>query len=245
MPKAGRLHVILVRTRNPLNIGAVARAMSNFGFDSLRLVNPYTEAFREARSAVGAAQLLKDARSFTNVADAVADCSLVVGTTALRNRKLPHALKPPATAAPLIRKRLRSQDVAILFGSEKTGLSADDLSHCHWSVRIPTVGNISMNLGQAVAVCLYEIPRESGKGTSHAKPAAANSAQLQRVMAILLALLTESGYVKPRTEKVAEQKLRQMLRRFQISASDAELLQGMLRQIGWKLGGAGRNRTDA
>ena len=76
MPKAGRLHVILVRTRNPLNIGAVARAMSNFGFDSLRVVNPYTEAFREARSVIGAAQLLKDAQQFKSVAEAVADAGL-------------------------------------------------------------------------------------------------------------------------------------------------------------------------
>jgi len=236
MPRAGHLHVILVRSRNPLNIGAVARAMSNFGYDSLRLVNPYTEAFREARSAVGAAQLLKDAREFTSVADAVADCSLVVGTTALRNRKLPHELKSPAEAAPLIRRRLASQDVGILFGSEKTGLSAEDLSHCYWSVRIPTIGNISMNLGQAAAVCLYEISRDVGKSASREKSTAANSAQLERITAMVFELLTESGYVKPRTEKVADQKLRQMLRRLQLSGSDAELLQGMLRQIGWKIG---------
>jgi TrmH family RNA methyltransferase len=244
MPKAGHLHVILVRTRNPLNIGAVARAMSNFGFSSLRLVNPYTEAFREARSAVGAAQLLKDAREFTSVADAVADCSLVVGTAALRNRKLPHPLKTPAAASPVLRKRLASQDVAILFGSEKTGLSADDLSHCDWSMRIPTVGNISMNLGQAVAVCLYEISRE-GKAGTREKVEHATSIQVQRVEGMLFKLLLESGYVKPKTEKSAQQKVRQMLRRFQISGTDAEILQGMLRQIGWKIGGAGRNRTDA
>src|SRR3954470_12687025 len=196
MGKAGHLHVILVRTRNPLNIGAVARAMSNFGFDSLRLVTPYTEAFREARSAVGAARLLKDAREFASVADAVADCSLVVGTTALRNRKLPHPLKTPAAASPLLRKRLGSQNVAILFGSEKTGLSAADLSHCDWSMRIPTLRNISMNLGQAVAVCLYEVSRDAGKSTSPAKSRAANSAQLERITAALFELLTESGYVK-------------------------------------------------
>jgi TrmH family RNA methyltransferase len=244
MPKAGHLHVILVRTRNPLNIGAVARAMSNFGFSSLRLVNPYTEAFREARSAVGAAQLLKDAREFKSVTDAVADCSLVVGTTAPRSRKLPHPLKTPAAASPLLRKRLASQDVAILFGSEKTGLSADDLSHCDWSMRIPTVGNISMNLGQAVAVCLYEISRE-GKAGTREKVEHATSIQVQRVEGMLFKLLLESGYVKPKTEKSAQQKVRQMLRRFQISGTDAEILQGMLRQIGWKIGGAGRNRTDA
>jgi TrmH family RNA methyltransferase len=244
MPKAGRLHVILVRTRNPLNIGAVARAISNFGFDSLRLVNPYSEAFREARSAVGAAQILKDAREFRSVAEAVADCSLVVGTTALRNRNLPHSLKTPARAAPIVRRRLKSQNVALIFGSEKTGLSADDLSHCDWSMRIPTVGNISMNLGQAVAVCLYEISRE-GKAGTREKVEHATSIQVQRVEGMLFELLLESGYVKPKTEKSVQQKVRQMLRRFQISGTDAEILQGMLRQIGWKIGGAGRNRTDA
>jgi TrmH family RNA methyltransferase len=237
MPKAGRLHVILVRTRNPLNIGAVARAISNFGFDSLRLVNPYSEAFREARSAVGAAQILKDAREFRSVAEAVADCSLVVGTTALRNRNLPHSLKTPARAAPIVRRRLKSQNVALIFGSEKTGLSADDLSHCDWSMRIPTVGNISMNLGQAVAVCLYEISRE-GKAGTREKVEHATSIQVQRVEGMLFELLLESGYVKPKTEKSVQQKVRQMLRRFQISGTDAEILQGMLRQIGWKIGGA-------
>jgi TrmH family RNA methyltransferase len=235
MPKAGRLHVILVRTRNPLNIGAAARAMSNFGFDSLRLVNPYTAAFREARSAVGASQVLKHAREFRSIDEAVADCSLVVGTTALRNRKLQHALKLPAAAALLIRKRLASQDVAILFGSEKTGLSADDLSHCHWSVRIPTVGNISMNLGQAVAVCLYELSRD-GKTQRGESVELATSGQVDRLTGSLLRILNESGYVKPKMEESTERKLRELLRRLKISGDDAELLQGMLRQIGWKIG---------
>src|SRR5256885_16660264 len=89
-----RLFVVLVATRSPLNIGAAARAMSNFGFRNLRVVNPYELAFREARSAVGASALLKNAKEFKSVADAVADCSLVVGTTAARNRKLDHELRP-------------------------------------------------------------------------------------------------------------------------------------------------------
>src|SRR3954464_1385134 len=105
MPKAGRLHVVLVSPRNPLNIGAAARAMSNFGFSNLRLVNPYAVAFREARSAVGGAYLLQTATEYKTVADAVADCSLVVGTTAVRHRDLQHPLKILAAAAPLIRKK--------------------------------------------------------------------------------------------------------------------------------------------
>src|ERR1051326_6004668 len=81
-----RLRIVLLATRNPLNIGAAARAMSNFGFTQLRVVNPYGIAFREARSAVGAPALLANAQEFTSVADAVADCQLVVGTTDARQR---------------------------------------------------------------------------------------------------------------------------------------------------------------
>ncbi|HXB22492.1 MAG TPA: RNA methyltransferase, partial [Candidatus Solibacter sp.] len=155
-----RLRVIMVRTRNPLNIGAAARAMSNFGFLHLRVVNPYEPAFREARSAVGAATLLANAEQYTSVADAVADCSLVVGTTALGRRELQHALRPLQSGAGLINRQLRSGRVALLFGSEKTGLSNQDFSHCHWLMRIPTrEEHSSMNLGQAVAVCLYELAR--------------------------------------------------------------------------------------
>src|SRR4029077_15572216 len=81
------LRVVMVSTRNPLNIGAAARAMANFGFSCLRVVNPYDIAFREARSAVGAAPLLQDAETCRSVAEAVADCTLVVGTTSAGHRE--------------------------------------------------------------------------------------------------------------------------------------------------------------
>ena len=87
------LRVVLVSPRNPLNIGAAARAMSNFGFDELRLVNPYEVAFREARSAVNAGAVLKGVREFATVAKAVADCALVVGTTSIGHRALEHPLR--------------------------------------------------------------------------------------------------------------------------------------------------------
>src|ERR1700761_4391683 len=86
------LRVVLVATRNPLNVGAAARAMSNFGFLRLRLVNPFDPSFREARSAVGAPALLRDAEVFSSVAEAIADCSLVVGTTAVGTRQVEHAV---------------------------------------------------------------------------------------------------------------------------------------------------------
>ena len=145
--------VILVSSRNPLNMGAAARAMANFGFSDLRVVNPYERAFREAVSAVGGSHVLQAARVFETVAEAVADCSLVAGTTAGSHRDL-GTLEPLETGMIRVRAH-RTGRVALLFGSEKFGLSNDDLSYCHTLIRIPTVPETpSMNLGQAVAVCL-------------------------------------------------------------------------------------------
>ena len=176
------LRVVLVAVRNPLNIGAAARAMSNFGFFHLRVVNPYEAAFREARSAVGASDLLARAEEYKTVAEAVADCTLVVGTTAVRHRELQHPLRRLEYGARLIRKKLGSGKVALLFGSEKFGLSNAALSHCHWLMRIPTCeSNISMNLGQAVAVCLYELIRDSKATREAEKVQRATAEELERI----------------------------------------------------------------
>jgi TrmH family RNA methyltransferase len=239
-----QLCVVLVATRNPLNLGAAARAMSNLGFAQLRVVNPYEASFREARSAVGAAPLLTNAQEFKSVADAVGDCSLVVGTTAAHNRELHQPLKLLPQAAPVIRKRLRTGRVALLFGSEKRGLSNADLSHCHWLLHIPTrKEHLSMNLGQAVAVCLYEIARASGKGkraglhpaSDHNKVKPAKAGELERLSSVLQDALRASGYLEQRPVAVKEEKLRRMVRRLNLSAADAEVWVGMLRQIVWKL----------
>src|SRR5580704_16221098 len=103
------LRIVLVATRNPLNIGAAARAMSNFGCTHLRLVNPYDPAYREARSAVGAAPVLASAKQFSTVAEAAADCALVVGTTAAGRRELHHQLCTLEAAARIILQTLGRQ----------------------------------------------------------------------------------------------------------------------------------------
>jgi tRNA/rRNA methyltransferase len=125
-PNLQNLHVVLVRSRNPLNIGAAARAMSNFGASHLRVVTPYEKAFREAVSAVGAAPLLASAEEFNSVAEATRDCSLVIGTTAVGHRELQHELYSLEETTEKIHQALASGRVAILFGSEKTGLSNHD-----------------------------------------------------------------------------------------------------------------------
>jgi tRNA/rRNA methyltransferase len=152
--------VVLVAPRNPLNIGAAARAMSNFGFLRMRVVNPYDVAYAEAKSAVNAAAVLESSEQFATVAEAIADCSLVVGTTAIGHRVLQHTLRRLEYAGKEIRDRAPSGQVALLFGSEKFGLSNEDLARCHWLMHIPTrEEHQSMNLGQAVAVSLYELVR--------------------------------------------------------------------------------------
>ena len=232
------LRIVLVRTRNPLNIGAAARAMSNFGALHLRVVTPYEKAFREAVSAVGAAPLLAKAEEHDSVEDAVSDCSLVIGTTAIGHRELQHEVQSLQDAAKLIRRKLAGGRVAILFGSEKTGLSNHDLSHCHWLLRIPTrEEHRSMNLAQAVAIVVYEISRTAEKVSARNKllRTATDMETINRINATLLEALHASGYIHRRSAATAEEKLRRMLRRFELSSSDAEVLLGMLRKILWKL----------
>ena len=233
------LCVVLVSTSNPLNIGAAARAMSNFGVLQLRVVNPYDVAFREARSAMGAAPLLAKAEEFKSVAEAVADCGLVVGTTAIQHRELQHPLRRLEYGARLIRKQLASERVALLFGAEKTGLSNDDLSHCHWLMHIPTrEQHSSMNLGQAVAVCLYELIRDVSKATRPEKmEQRATAGEVERISSGLIEALHVSGYVNPIAVAPTEERVRRMIRRLSLSSNDAELWLGMLRQILWKLRG--------
>jgi TrmH family RNA methyltransferase len=251
------LCLVLVGTRNPLNVGAVARAMSNFGAMELRAVRPYEKAWREAKSAVGAGELLARAKEFATLAEAVADCSLVVGTTAVGNREMKHPLRGLEEGSRLIGKRLETGRVAVLFGSEKWGLSNEDLSYCHWLMRIPTrVEHRSMNLGQAAAVVMYEMARGeavhslklkvqskpkrkrkigNGKLKMKAETEFAEMETMERIGEGLLEALRKSGYIAARGEATAEEKLRRMLRRFSMESADAEVFLGMVRKILWKL----------
>jgi TrmH family RNA methyltransferase len=243
------LRVVLVATRNPLNIGAAARAMSNFGARRLRVVNPYDVAFREARSAVGAAEVLGNAEECGTVAEAIEDCTLVVGTTAGGRRELQQELRRLEVGAREIHLKIKTGPVALLFGSEKVGLSNEDMSYCHWLMRIPTrAEHGSMNLGQAVAVSLYELVRvgaaERGNG---AKPktqdTTARAGDVERLTSLLGEVLSASGYVKPRAAKATEEKVRRMVRRMALNTPDAELWLGMLRQMSWKLGAGKKDAT--
>jgi TrmH family RNA methyltransferase len=236
-----RVCVVLVRARNLNNIGAVARAMHDFGFRHLRVVNDYAVPFATARSAVDASEVLAEAQEFGSLAEAVADCTLVVGTTAVGERALQHPLRALPEAATHINGTLAAEGrVALLFGSEKTGLSNDELSHCHWLLTIPMqehedLRHPSMNLGQAVAVCLYELVRQMGVHAGVGVSAAAEAGEVERLTALLTEVLEKTGYTRRHPANCDETQIRRLVLRMGITAADAPVWMGILRQVLWKI----------
>jgi tRNA/rRNA methyltransferase len=194
-----KLKIILVRPRNPDNIGAAARAMANFGLSDLALVAPFDSDWQEAVnvwrreasvSAIDAMDVVNSARIYGSIPEAAEDCSLLLGTSSL------HRLKPGRdvmllSETPAYISRARGK-TGILFGSEKTGLTKDELSFCRAMINIPTrEKQPSMNLGQSVAVLAYELAAR-GRGL---KPPAqrekieANPMEIERAVGQICARL--------------------------------------------------------
>jgi tRNA/rRNA methyltransferase len=261
--QADRLDVVLVSPRNPLNIGAAARAMANFGFRRLAIVAPFAHNWMEAKSAVGAPDLLREARVYETLPEAIAHCTLVVGTGSLDRRKPEQAILNLPDAATEIRKVLSAPDptgdkqsrAALLIGSEKHGLTAEDLSWCHAIAVIDTCDQQpSMNLGQAVAICLYEISRipESGIAnrtpgfaqaqTGSAKPTdpltprnSPNSEQLDRLAKLVEETMEAVNYATRGMRSANGEALRVLLRRLMPNDTDLRRMMGLFRRILWQL----------
>ncbi len=235
---ADKLVVVLVRARNPSNIGAVARAMHDFGFRQLRVVNDFPVPFAAAKSAVDAASVLAAATEPPTLADAVADCTLVLGTTAVGERVLQHPLHFLPAAASRIAAELPTGRVALVFGSEKTGLSNEELSHCHALVTIPMYqpeegSHLSMNLGQAAAVCLWQIAQELGAAAqpTRVEPAGASAGELERLTGMLAEVMQRSGYARRHPANAREPVVRRLVRRMGLVPGDAAVWTGLLRQM--------------
>ena len=183
---------------------------------------------------------MQRARVFATVAEAVSDCSLVLGTTAGQHRVPQQTVE--RLEAGLAAARSHAGRIAILFGSEKFGLSNEDMSFCHGLLRIQTSAETpSMNLGQAVAVCLYELVREgTALAELHADPTPAvnrpvvTGKDTEQITRMLIEVLEKSGYTNRITSISTEQKVRRWIRRLRVGQRDAALLLGILRQILWK-----------
>jgi tRNA/rRNA methyltransferase len=246
------IDVVLVSPRNPLNIGAVARAMANFGFERLTVVAPYAPHWREARSAVGAPELLENARECATLAEAVAACTLVAGTGSLQHRKPEQCVAALPEFAPLAVEALAAGGrVALVFGPEKHGLTRDDLSYCHLLVAIPTdTRQPSMNLGQAVAVCLYELVREMRScrgaavesGSAESEPP--RSGEIDRLAEAIEETMTAVGYSPVAMRGANRLDLRQFLRRIAFTGLDAARTLRLFRRILFRLRRTASTHSD-
>lgn len=245
-----RLVVVLVGARNPQNIGAAARAIQDFGFSHLRVVNefrpPFEAAQLEASSAVGATHIMQSAELFDDLPGAIADCTVVAGTTAIGGRALNVAVLSLRDMAPTLRSALVSaaeapqQDgptrIALVFGSEKTGLTREQLSHCTHLMTIPMFApagrHLSMNLGQSVAVCLYELSREGfedARELPRKHESLATGQDRQHLSALLEEVLENSGYSRrfPANSRITV--IRQLVVKLGETREEAATWMGILR----------------
>jgi len=231
--------------------------MANFGFEHLGVVAPYAPHWREARSAVGAPQLLRSANESASLAEAVKECTLVIGTGTLTHRKPEQSVIPLPSLTPLVELELaRGGHIALVFGPEKHGLTRNDLSYCHALVEIPTdPRQPSMNLGQAAAVCLYEVGARNtdpDAGSTHTKhptlssipqpvqtddeSPAPTSGNLDRLAGLIEKVMAESDY-SPRVMQAANRhSIRILLRRLNLNSADSRRILGLFRRVLWRLG---------
>jgi len=229
------IRIVLVRPRNPNNIGAAARAMKNFGFTDLVVVSPQSSIWEEARAAAGAEDLLESARVADTLAEAVSDCVLVIGTVDSRRGQ---DLSPSSLREQIL---LSPSPAALVFGSEKTGLTNADLSFCHRILTIPTrVDFPSMNLGQAVAVCCYELARgEPASPVLQHSSDYATIGELEGLLGQTTEILKEVGFLSERNLQSMTEEFRSSLLRLRPTGREVTVWRGALRQIAWKLGSGG------
>ncbi|MCM2267616.1 MAG: RNA methyltransferase [Elusimicrobiales bacterium] len=200
---AARLKFILVRPRNPDNIGAAARAMANFGLSDLALVGTFGSDWDEAAaswrreasvSAIDSMEIIENAKFYPDIASAAADCAQLYGTSSL------HRLTPERDVV-LLKDAVKMMagcggKTGVLFGSEKTGLTKEELSFCSAIINVPTrPRQPSMNLGQAVAVTAYELCGRSVCTPRAVRPAGSPMppAETQRLVAAICARLQEKA----------------------------------------------------
>ncbi|TQM17773.1 tRNA (cytidine32/uridine32-2'-O)-methyltransferase [Pseudoxanthomonas sp. 3HH-4] len=234
---SARLRVVLVGTQHPGNIGAAARALKTMGLARLVLVAPENYPAEEAyRRAAGADDLLADAAVVATLAEAVADCQLVLGCTARSRRVQLEEHAPRQAAALAVGRAAAGGEVALVFGRERTGLSNEELQLCHAAVHIPANPEYSsLNLAAAVQVLAYELRMAllDGAPATAASPAhpddvPASHAHMEGFFAQLADTLDAIDFHKGRTPDSAMRKLRRLFAKADLNEQEVRLLRGIL-----------------
>jgi len=248
----GNIRIVLVNPRYGGNIGSACRAMSNMGMSDLALVAPRQFNMREARRMACHAQAILDARKeFRTLPEAVADCSLVMVTTARKGLYRQHA-RSPREWAPLAVSATDTGRVALVFGREESGLTNEEIAIGTQIIQIPTFHeNPSLNVAQAVMICCYEIFVASGQYEPPVeKSPEAPSGLRERMFGLWEKALAEIGFFKDDNEKHMMLGLRRILSRGPLTVDDVKILMGIARQTLWACGvsrrepvGSGRTRA--
>ncbi len=222
--------IVLVRPRDPNNIGAAARAMANFGLSELRVVEPYLPTWQIAVSAVGAQDILQNARLFSSLPQALEDCHLSIATTALKNRQLNEQI----VALPQLPSWLGQQNadkIALVFGNEKTGLSNEDIELCTAAMHIPTTAKQpSVNLAQAVILTCYELAR-AGCDQSPKGPKLPTFQQTELVIASLERLMTAAQFKQDFSAKQRQNLARTLFHKTRLSGNDLFFIKKLSDQL--------------
>ena len=238
-----RIHIVLVETTHPGNIGAVARAMKAMGLSRLTLVRPRVFPHADATArASGADDVLAAARVVSTVGEAVADCRLVVGTSN-RQRSLEMTVASPRDMARALARGERPLPAAILFGPEHSGLSNEQLDHCHVQVTIPTVPDFpSLNLAAAVQVMAYELylahlERQGGADFPRQRREPVTAGEMERFYAHLERVLVAVEFLDPAQPRQLMRRLRRLYHRAQPDAVEMNILRGILTAMQRRLAG--------
>jgi len=246
MPKGGdgttvigdrlpNLRIVLVRPRGSANVGAAARAMKNMGVGELTLVRPAVRRYAAAEAmAVHARDLVRQARMAPNLAQAVADCTLVVGTTC-RGGGYRRNAEDIERVAPAILAAAAQGPVGILFGPEDHGLTNDDLRYCQRLITLDTSPvYASLNLAQAVLLVCNDLRRIArGPQSPLAAISPAPGAAVQRMFEHLQRALLRIGFLHPQNPEHIMFALRRMLGRGGLEDHEVRILHGIARQIEW------------
>lgn len=228
------LRIVLVEPREAGNVGAVARAMKNFGFSQLVIVGPMPGEKREAEWwSSGADDLIEKARFVPSLDEALADAHVAVATTSSRGRDVSQALEPAGVGA-LHASLADDQTLALVFGREDRGLTSRELALCGLTAAIPTNAAFpTMNLAQSAVVFCYEISRCSPRATREAAPPAP-LAMVERLHERARGLLLDAGFLDPANPDHIYDEIRALAARAMITEREATLLLGAIRQLEWK-----------
>lgn len=244
LERLSRVRVVLVATSHPGNIGSAARAMRTMGLDSLWLVAPREFPSPEATAmASGADAILAAAHVVGSLEEAIAGCVRVFGATP-KPRRVPMPELTPRAAAPLLLEAAASHEVALVFGTERIGLTNEEIERCHVAVNIPASAEYnSLNLAQAVQVLSYEL-RMAALATNRdgaARPVPtpqfsadeppADAARLEAFFGHLEAALAAVDFFKGRPSYTIMRRLRRIFLRAELSTREVLILRGILADV--------------